>query len=72
MFAGFGIYSADLFFAIVYDEVAYFKVDGRNRRDYERAGMKPFKPYSDRPMTMQYYEVPAAVIEDVADGDGPD
>ena len=64
MFAGFGLYSADLFFAIVYNEVAYFKVDDKNSREYLRAGMKPFKPYNDRPMTMQYYAVPAEVIED--------
>ena len=64
MFGGFGLYSADLFFAIVYDDVAYFKVDDQNRGDYERAGMKPFRPYEDRPMTMQYFEVPLAVLED--------
>ena len=42
----------------------YFKVDDLNRGDYIRAGTKPFKPYADRPTTMQYYEVPAAVLED--------
>ena len=64
MFGGVGLYSGDLFFAIVYDEVVYFKVDDVNRGDYVRAGTKPFKPYEDRPTTMQYYEVPAAVLED--------
>ena len=64
MFGGVGLYSADLFFAIVYGDVAYFKVDDANRRDYARAGMKPFKPYSNRSTKMQYYEVPAVVIED--------
>ena len=67
MFGGVGLYSNDLFFAIVYDEVVYFKVDDVNRGDYERAGMKPFKPYADRPMTMQYYEVPVAVLEDAGE-----
>jgi DNA transformation protein and related proteins len=64
MFGGVGLYSGDLFFAIVYNEVVYFKVDDLNRTDYVRAGTKPFKPYEDRPTTMQYYEVPAAVLED--------
>jgi DNA transformation protein len=64
MFGGVGFYSGDLFFAIMHDEVVYFKVDDMNRGDYVRAGTKPFKPYSDRPMTMQYYEVPVAVLED--------
>jgi len=64
MFGGVGLYSGDLFFAIVHDDVVYFKVDDVNRGDYVRAGTKPFKPYEDRPMTMQYYEVPASVLED--------
>ena len=64
MFGGVGLYSGDLFFAIVYDDVVYFKVDDVNRGDYERAGMTPFRPYEDRPMTMQYYEVPLSVLED--------
>ena len=64
MFAGFGLYSGDLFFGIVYDGFLYFKVDDGNRANYMRAGMKPFKPYEDQPMTMQYYQVPAGVVED--------
>jgi DNA transformation protein len=39
-------------------------VDETMRADYERAGSRPFKPYADRPVTMQYYSVPAAAIED--------
>jgi len=30
-------------------------------------GMKPFKPYRDRPGTMQYYAVPLAVLESAMD-----
>jgi DNA transformation protein len=64
MFGGRGLYSGDLFFGIVFNDILYFKVNDQNRDDYVRAGMAPFKPYEDRPMKMQYYEVPAAVIED--------
>jgi TfoX/Sxy family transcriptional regulator of competence genes len=32
-----------------------------------RAGMKPFKPYRDRPGTMQYYAVPLEVLESPLD-----
>ena len=67
MFGGVGIYSGDLFFAIVSSDIVYFKVDDVNRPDYIRAGTKPFKPYEDRPMTMQYYEVPTSVLEDADD-----
>ena len=64
MFGGTGLYAGDRFFAIVFDGHVFFKVDDVNRGAYVRAGMKPFKPYKDRPTTMQYYEVPTSVIED--------
>ena len=44
----------------------FFKVDDTNRREYETAGSSPFKPYADRAMTMPYYNVPIAVLEDTA------
>jgi DNA transformation protein len=64
MFGAIGIYSADRFFAIVDDDILYFKVDDGNRSDYEKAGMKPFKPYPDKDETMSYYEIPVEVLED--------
>lgn len=64
MFGGVGVYSQQRFFAILHNNALYFKVDDTNRADYEREGMTPFRPFADRPMTMQYYEVPAAVLED--------
>ena len=63
MFGGVGLYAGSDFFAIVYHDIVYFKVDARARAVYERVGMAPFKPFADRPMTMQYYEVPANVLE---------
>ena len=63
MFGGVGLYANAVFFGIVYRDVLYLKVDDTTRGGYERAGMKSFKPYKDRPMTMQYYEVPLAVLE---------
>jgi DNA transformation protein len=64
MFAGVGLYSGDLFFGIVYGDTLYFKVDDKTRGRYQRAGMNPFKPYANRPTTLQYYEVPPGVLED--------
>jgi DNA transformation protein len=63
MFGGAGLYFEDLFFAIVADDVLYFKVNGSNRADYEAEGMGPFKPYPDKDTVMQYYEVPIDVLE---------
>lgn len=64
MFGGLGIYSGDLFFALVDDDVLYFKVDDRTRGDFEAVGKGPFLPYGDPDRPMQYYEVPADVLED--------
>jgi DNA transformation protein len=64
MFGGFGLYSGDVFFGLVSNDLVYFKVNDESRSHYIRAGMAPFKPYADRPMTMQYYQVPVAVLED--------
>ncbi|MGB0389683.1 MAG: TfoX/Sxy family protein, partial [Ardenticatenaceae bacterium] len=57
MFGGVGIYSEDLFFAIISDDTLYFKVDDSNRPDYEAQAMPQF-------LHMQYYQVPPDVLED--------
>ena len=66
MFGGVGLYADDVFFGILAADVLFFKVGEANRREYERAGSSPFKPYADRAMTMPYYDVPIAVLEDTA------
>jgi DNA transformation protein len=40
-------------------------VDDSNRGRFEERGMGPFRPYGDDREIMQYYEVPADVLEDV-------
>ena len=67
MFGGVGLYSGDVFFGILAGDVLYFKVDETTRGDFEQAGSQPFKPYAARPVTMQYYSVPTAVVEDAVD-----
>jgi DNA transformation protein len=64
MFGGVGIYSGDTFFAIIDNDILYLKVDDTTRKDFERAGCGPFRPYGDDRETMQYYNVPVAVLED--------
>jgi DNA transformation protein len=63
MFGGVGIYSDDLFFALIASDALYFKVDETNRDDFIDAGMRPFMPYGEPGEIMQYYEVPAEVLE---------
>ena len=67
MFGGVGLYAGDLFFALVAGDVLYLKGDDATRSVREAAGARPFQPYPDRPRgkgTMQYYSVPAAILED--------
>ena len=63
MFGGVGIYSGDLFFALIDDDTLYLKVDDGNRPDFEAAGMGPFRPFGEDGEVMQYYEVPAERLE---------
>lgn len=58
MFGGLGIYSADIFFALIDDDVLYLKVDDSTRGDFERAGSRPFRPYGDDRVSMNYSSVP--------------
>ncbi len=64
MFGGVGVYSADLFFALMDNDTLYFKVDDETRSDFESRGMGPFRPFGDGGEVMQYYEVSAELIED--------
>ena len=63
MFGGAGLYHDGVFFAIIADDVLYFKVDDSNRPDYKAVGTGPFRPF-DGDAVMQYYEVPVDVLED--------
>ncbi len=65
MFGGVGLYAGDLFFALISGDVLYLKADVSTRGELEAAGARPFQPYPDRESgTMQYYSVPAAILED--------
>lgn len=63
MFGGLGLYSGDLFFAIVARDTLFLKVDDSNRSAFISAGMEPFKPTGDGSGTMKYYSVPLDVLE---------
>src|SRR2546427_322790 len=64
MFGGVGIYTGDVFFALIADDTLYLKVDESNRPDFEARGMGPFRPYGEGGEVMQYYQVPADLLED--------
>ena len=65
MFGGYGIYRDEVMFAIIVDDVLYFKVDDTNRGEYEKMGSRPFTYESrGKRATMSYWEVPAEVLDD--------
>jgi DNA transformation protein len=64
MFGGVGIYAGEIFFALIADDTLYFKVDESSRTDFEARGMGPFRPYGEDGGAMQYYEVPAELLDD--------
>jgi DNA transformation protein len=65
MFGGVGIYSAEIFFALIADDTVYFKVDESTRPDFEARGMGPFRPFGDEGGTMKYYQLPEEILEDL-------
>jgi DNA transformation protein len=64
MFGGVGIYTGDLFFALIGNDTLYFKVDASNRPDFEAVGMGPFRPFGEGGEVMQYYEIPPDVLDE--------
>jgi DNA transformation protein and related proteins len=64
MFGGVGLYCQGLFFALIDNDTVYLKVDDVTRGDFERLGSGAFRPYGDESPTMQYYELPAEILED--------
>ena len=66
MFGGAGVYTGELFFAILADDTLYLKADEDNRADFEQQGLHPFsyETKTGRAGTMSYYPVPAEALED--------
>jgi len=60
LFGGYAIFYEGLTFALVADDVLYFKVDDSNREMYRKAGSSRF------PHPISYWEVPTEVFEDTA------
>ena len=65
MFGGVGLYFDGLFFALIDDDIVYFKVDDDTRRRYEAARTRPFQPGGEGPSQSGYYSLPINVLEDL-------
>lgn len=64
MFGGLGIWSGELFFALADDDTLYVKGDPETRNVLEAAGSSRFRPYGEDGPAMDYWNVPAEVLED--------
>ena len=65
MFGGIGLYCDGAIFAIIFDDVLYFKAGAANRADFTSRGMGAFHPYKSKPkVSTTYYELPADILED--------
>ena len=64
MFGGVGLYFDGLFFALIDDDILYFKVDDNTRTRYEAARTKPFQPGGVASSQSGYYSLPVNVLED--------
>ncbi|MHA1540355.1 MAG: TfoX/Sxy family protein [Alphaproteobacteria bacterium] len=68
MFSGYGIYKNNVVFALIADGVLYFKVDDRNRADYESHESAPFTyaRKDGKVIALSYWEVPLSILEERA------
>jgi len=64
MFGGVGIYSDEVFFAVIDNDTLFFKVDDGLRPHYVERGMPPFQPIPGKAAMTGYYQVPPSVLED--------
>lgn len=71
MFGGFGIYHYDsvdhegIMFALVADDVLYFKTDKENLHEFEDRGLEAFSyERSGKQFSMSYNEAPGEVLDD--------
>ncbi len=66
MFGGYGLFLQDLMFALVADEMLYFKVDAKSEQAFVDLGLEQFTYHKKgKPFSMSYYQAPEESMEDV-------
>jgi len=65
MFGGWGLYRDGLFFAIVFEDMLYLKVDEENCAPFEKANLPPFVYVTKdgERMTLSYRQAPPEALE---------
>ena len=65
MFGGYGVYHDGLMFALVADDVLYFKTDSQSASWFEAEGMDAFIYIKKgKAMKMSYFQAPEAIYDD--------
>ncbi len=66
MFGGAGLFADGLMFALIADDVVYFKVDDQNRPAFEAEGMNPFtyESKAGKRGVMAYWQVPERLFDE--------
>ena len=64
MFGGAGFYLDGVFFALVFKDRLYLRVDEASRAEYEARGMEAFRPFATKRTSLRYHELPPDVLED--------
>lgn len=68
MFGGHSLYKNGVIFAIIADDVLYFKVGDSNRADYMAYGSQAFTyEAKGKRVSMSYWQVPLEVMEEGAE-----
>ena len=68
MFGGYGIFKNEIMFALVANDILYFKVDEFNKFEFERQNLEPFEyRKKGKPMPMSYYRAPEEVFDNSDD-----
>lgn len=64
MFGGVGLYAGNVFFALIANDMLYFRTDESTRAEFESLGMEPFRPFDEHGPVMSYYQLPEEILED--------
>ena len=64
MMGGHVVYCNGMVFALVAEGTLYLKGDASTRPKFQAMGLKPFRPFPDKPGTMSYYTPPPEFFED--------
>ena len=68
MFGGYGVFLDDLVFAIVADDVLYFKADADNAHQFDALDLPPFAYLRNgKEVRMSYRQAPEAALDDSAE-----